>query len=450
MPTCSCPNQSWCEQTKPFISYGSSAPLQLTFVNTFKLSISRAFFTLSLVVNHYQMLFLFSCRLETQPTIRSCSSIRQLLYLYGGHIQTSETSMLSSIYDNSVEDKEAVKILTMFHPIVLADCSHRAVTGDGNCMYRSASFGLYGTQEWHAYVRLITAMEIIEHRDTYDAKSLRFQSTLYDSRLIVSPYEKLVADAVKIGSWAEMMHVYALSSAFGVVVESYLPPTSARCSGYNMYTCSVSGRGVRNTSQPKFTLMWSSAKAPKCRTDFHVNHIVLLAHKRQPDVTPLSSDDEDCMTDSYDAEVEKYYSEQQFDTNCSTDTCNDLTDKHGQEFDAGSESYMPVPEQTDEIGNCSETTAEQLVGSVPLPRDDGLSTAEVMDILTSSTYIHVERVPNGSKNNVYFLVSNAANIKRKANKSNCAFDDDCGVWVQERTVINGSSGSQVDRSTAKK
>jgi hypothetical protein len=122
------------------------------------------------------------------------------------------------------------------------------------------------------------------------------------------------------------MHVYALSSAFGVVVESYLLPTSARCSGYNMYTCSVSGRGVRNTAQPKFTLMWSSAKAPKCRTDFHVNHIVLLAQKRQPDVTPLSSDDDDCMTDSYDAEMEKYCSEQKFDTNCSMDaSCCTLT-----------------------------------------------------------------------------------------------------------------------------
>jgi hypothetical protein len=117
------------------------------------------------------------------------------------------------------------------------------------------------------------------------------------------------------------------------------------------------------------------------------------------------------------------------------DTCSDLTDKHGHEFDTGSASYEPVPEQTDEIGHSSETTAEQLVGSVPLmPHDDGLSTAQVMDILTSSTNIHVERVPNGSKNNVCFLVSNAANIKRKENKSNCAFDDDCGVWVQEKSI----------------
>ena len=39
----------------------------------------------------------------------------------------------------------------------------RSVLGDGNCMYRALSRGLFGTENHHLHVRLLTALEIIEN-----------------------------------------------------------------------------------------------------------------------------------------------------------------------------------------------------------------------------------------------------------------------------------------------
>jgi len=62
----------------------------------------------------------------------------------------------------------------------------------------------------------------------------------------------------------------------------------------------------------------------------------------------------------------------------------------------------------------------------PLPRDEGLTTPEVLDLLrTSSSNIPVlQSVPNGTKNDVYCLVDNTKNIKQRAEGLHSMFVDD--------------------------
>jgi hypothetical protein len=45
-----------------------------------------------------------------------------------------------------------------------------------------------------------------------------------DMRIMVSPYEQLVRDVSRLGSYADMLHIYALSSALHYPIRSYYPP----------------------------------------------------------------------------------------------------------------------------------------------------------------------------------------------------------------------------------
>ena len=57
----------------------------------------------------------------------------------------------------------AVKVLSMLSPSMLNDHIHLSVMGDGNCMYRTLSRGLFETENHHLHVRLLTALDIIQN-----------------------------------------------------------------------------------------------------------------------------------------------------------------------------------------------------------------------------------------------------------------------------------------------
>ena len=66
---------------------------------------------------------------------------------------------------------------------MLNDHIHLSVLGDGNCMYRALSRGLFGTENHHLHVRLLTALEIIQNRKFYDVSGKEFVDLVYDSRV---------------------------------------------------------------------------------------------------------------------------------------------------------------------------------------------------------------------------------------------------------------------------
>ena len=51
---------------------------------------------------------------------------------------------------------------------MLNDHIPRSVLGDGNGMYRALSRWLFGTENHHLHVRLLTALEIIQNRKLYE------------------------------------------------------------------------------------------------------------------------------------------------------------------------------------------------------------------------------------------------------------------------------------------
>ena len=60
----------------------------------------------------------------------------------------------------------------MLSPSMLNDHIPISVLGDGNCMYHALSRGLFGTENHHLHVRLLTALEIIQNRKLYDVSGI--------------------------------------------------------------------------------------------------------------------------------------------------------------------------------------------------------------------------------------------------------------------------------------
>ena len=145
---------------------------------------------------------------------------------------------------------------------------------------------MFNTQDYHVYLRIITAVELISHQESYSSFSPSRHKPLFELQIQTSPYNELLSSVLRIGDFAEMAHVFAISAALGVLIQSYMPPGPAIGAIHNPYTCLVVGRGVRDTGTARFTLMWTVTTAPDLATDFQPNHFVLLVEREHPN-TPV-------------------------------------------------------------------------------------------------------------------------------------------------------------------
>ena len=135
-------------------------------------------------------------------------SEKMLLRIYVGDISVTESG-------TSSEDDIAVKILQAFQPATLTQYSPRAVCGDGNCCYRAVSLALFGTQQHHLHVRLLTAIEMMLYPMYYDIRAADYAGNLASSLVDSSSYSQLMTDVLTPGGYAELMHIYAISTAMG-------------------------------------------------------------------------------------------------------------------------------------------------------------------------------------------------------------------------------------------
>ena len=172
-------------------------------------------------------------------------------------------------------DSTSLRIQQMFQPAIAQQYSPRSVVGDGYCLYRAVSLSCYGTKEHHLYLRLLTALEILQYRDHYDVTSTSYKGCLVDNRIVTNDYETLISHLIKPGSFSETMHIYALSAALRITLAVYcLPQTMFQ----SPFTRIVAGRNVKATENPSATIMWTQMSIPRTHTQFSPNHFVSL-HK---------------------------------------------------------------------------------------------------------------------------------------------------------------------------
>jgi len=167
------------------------------------------------------------------------------------------------------------------------------------------SLAIFGSETLHTYVRLLTAVEIIEHAPLYDTSSADF--VVKDARIETSSFAVILDLVLHDGKYVEMVHLFAISAAVDSVIQSFVPQSVSVGLLDSPLTCLVVGRGVR-TRAPQFTLMWSSMSMPARPAEaIDINHFALLALRPTTtdhvnladgdDEPPLQDDDQTCDYD---------------------------------------------------------------------------------------------------------------------------------------------------------
>jgi hypothetical protein len=128
-------------------------------------------------------------------------------------------------------------LLNKYGVEVLKKFSSRDVTGDGNCFFRSVSLALYGTQDYHAYLRAVTAFHLIENQRLYDINGGYF--VMHDTCVYTPCFRMVVNSALTDGTYAELVHIFALSDALGMPIQSYCTPGTHKVEGIHPYTLRI-------------------------------------------------------------------------------------------------------------------------------------------------------------------------------------------------------------------
>lgn len=211
--------------------------------------------------------------------MQSCRNERRLLNAYFKQPLRRDLSAVTSVADApGVADRVSSTLLAKLQPAILLKYSPRAARGDGNCMYRAVSLGLFSVQQHHEYLRLIAAFEIIENPDTYDVSSATYEQTITDNRVLCSSYAELIKTVTTVGAYAEMLHIYAVSAALNIAISSYCPTMSTRLTASHPCNVDVFGRGVRRSGETGIDLMWTVSELPSgILSDIEPNHFVFLA-----------------------------------------------------------------------------------------------------------------------------------------------------------------------------
>ena len=316
----------------------------------------------------------------------------------------------------------------------------------------------------------MTALEIIQNRQSYDTKR-KHNDFLNDTRIVTSNYEKLVRDALTDRCYSEMAHVYALSAALGIAIHSYYPP-QLNPELSTAFTRNVCGRKVRVGSNGKISLMWTSVCVPKAPKEFQVNHFVPLVQKTSCvniTVVDLTCTGEENTPNSVDQQGEKFGEISEIEdspdlssvslesgANTSLQCLSTSMHVHDEPWDRSdsdelytSSTCPPQNKILDETKNqpdlceteapaCSSksdlptTNSEKLQGKL----ENGYLDAGTISSLLLNNQTGLPRISGGLKENVYFILNNSNNVKRKdskgSNKSS-TFSDDCGVWDRDST-----------------
>ena len=211
-----------------------------------------------------------------------------LLQTYGHKAPTPKDAIPRQPVDDT-----SVNILQTFHPSVLSDVYPAETYGDGNYLYRAVSRALTGNETLYLLLRVLTLLEILAYPIYYDSDHKRFVDLLKDNRIVVATYVQLAKDAARLGVYADMMHMYALSAVLKLPIRSYYPPQFNAEFVSEPYSRKVCGRGVNLSDVPVCTVMWTSA-SNRQGNSFVPNHFVPLL-KRNNETTPdtITIDDDE-------------------------------------------------------------------------------------------------------------------------------------------------------------
>ena len=121
-----------------------------------------------------------------------------------------------SVVVPGTKDATSARILRMCCSGVLQQYSPRSTVVDGNCAFRAVSLALFDTEDYHSFISLVTACEMILHPSCYYASSSK--CLLKDDRIDTPPLDQAVGGlhvATGVISYMSLTcHVVKLTTTF--------------------------------------------------------------------------------------------------------------------------------------------------------------------------------------------------------------------------------------------
>ena len=112
------------------------------------------------------------------------------------------------------------RILQTFYPSLVQHAVSLAVQGDGNCLFRAVSRLLYGKENMHKLLRLLTALEIGSFPQYYDPSDVQYVSLVGNAPIQLPDYMDTLQTACTLGASSEICHIYALSAVIDMPMQS--------------------------------------------------------------------------------------------------------------------------------------------------------------------------------------------------------------------------------------
>ena len=220
-------------------------------------------------------------------------------------------------------------------------------------------------------------------------------------------YRDILEDVSNPGGFTGLIHFYALSTVLNQPIESYYPPCSHHFTGIQCFNRVVYGRDVRHSVAAMY-IMWSKVNF---NTDepFTPNHFVpLFKHTENISITISEEEENSNVTNPINDQSLELI------VNIPRNVSNVTNDPEYQDILFHKENHQTLLSDTDDILLSQGKNLVSVHSSgTPLFSTKFLDITEIVGILKSPTFVHTS-IPDGLKNNVYFILDEKKNMKRKS------------------------------------
>lgn len=281
-------------------------------------------------------------------------------------------------------------------------------SADGSCLFHSVSTLLAGSEKLSEELRVHTAYEMVENINFY----IDYHQTTGIQKC--SPdYEDSVMDCCNPCGYSSLWTIHALATIIRRPIDSIYPAVnglSDNCIGLMNRTF----HPRQKTDNKAIRVMWTSTYKPEQHRIWTPNHFVPIIKKEvnknkknyETTSNPKSENSERHEPTKIITASEVHY-QLQSDVASATSVSSD-----------------------DEVMLKNTLDDDDLNVINPLPCNKFLNTDDILEILSENTPI--EKVPNGFKENCFFVVENNDNEIRKSKGIKRLYPDDMGAWVSNR------------------
>jgi len=308
---------------------------------------------------------------------RQAESEALLLNYYNARLPTIKVPE-----SDTAEHAPSHALLQAVSPWLLCRYKPINVAGDGNCLMRSISHTLFGTEAAHVLLRLLCVIEVLRNRSFYDPAHADFYAPYKaDVWLKLPNFTHFVTCLSTLGAYCDMLGVLAASTVVQKAIQTWWP-LSARPGEISPFTKLVIGRGLTHCRRP-VNIMWTVSEYKGGIPD--INHFVPLL-------------DRPCdVNDIIDCDSNSPFSATDIQPSTSGSNVSDCEEGCATDSDCS----ISVGDPCSDSVPLNDQLLTPIVGT-PLPSGKHLPFAEcVKTLLDTDNLTVLPAVPSGVKSNIF-------------------------------------------------